>query len=451
VDGVTDAICAGWSTSSALAAGATGDVSWLGWTTADLPLLLALPVLIVLSGCVSGSETALFSMTEAQRMTLRHRGTFAGKAVDALLADQRHLLVSILLANTTINVLYFVMSSVLIMRSTAGATVQAASAAAFFLFIVLGGEVGPKVGATLHRTRFASAVAAPLLVTHRLLLPITATLRAGVVDPLSRLATATAPPEGLRDEEMVSLLELSEREGVIEADEQRMLRDVLAMTRLTARHVMTPRVRMIALPADASREDVLKLVRETKLTQVPVYEGDLEHITGVLHIKRYLARGGAGAVTDEQFMTEARFIPDLADLEKVLQSFRSWRTQSAIVVDEYGQTEGIISIEDVVEELIGDIATPDDDDVAPPRLIGLGRWMIDGAMSTHAWSEAFGIAVEDLTMATIGGVVVDRLGRPPEGGDVVEIGGARLEVVSAQGAAVVQLMLTCEEEGGAGR
>ncbi len=431
----------------AAAAGALGSGWLFGWTGVDVPMLVCLPVLLLFSGFFSGSETALFGMNEAQRMKFRNGASLAERAVDALLVDQRMLLITILLGNMTINVLYFVISSVLMMHSTGGALVRTCLAATSLLLIVLLGEVGPKMLANATRVRFAS-VCSPLLLTfHRLIGPLRVALNLGVISPLSRLtAPTTAPPE-LDEKELKALLEVSGLEGVIDRDEQRVLHAVLDMQRLKVRDVMTPRVEMTALPTDASRHDVDRAVRQTRLTKLPVYEGDLDHIVGVLHAKRYLLDSRIASVTQREVLTEARFMPEIASLGQLLDHFRRRHTQSAIVVDEYGGTEGIVSVEDVVEELIGDIVGEDEQAVEPPRLIGLGRWTVAGDMKVHDLADAFDIKLHPPKVSTLGGLVTEKLGRAAKVGDVVDFETVRIEVEAVQRSRVISTTVIMKAEG----
>lgn len=423
--------------------GASGGL--LGWGIVDLPLLLGLPVLLIFSAFFSGSETALFGLSQHQRMTMRKRGTLGGHAVDVLLADRRMLLITILLGNTVVNVLYFVISSVLIMRSTAPAAGEAVMALAFLLLIVLLGEIAPKVLAAAKRRSFAAVVAPPLLTLHRAIGPLRAALAHGVIGPLSRLTAPHQPPRRLHDEELQSLVEVSQREGIIDAEEQRILGEVLKMGRLKVRDVMTPRVRMTALPREATREDVVGVMRESRLTKIPIYEGDLDHILGILHVKRYVMEHTATTVTDKAVMSAAHFVPDLITLDQLLGQLRRFRAQSAIVVDEYGGTEGIVSLEDVVEELVGDIVAADEQAVEPPRLIGLGRWRVSGDMSVHEWAEAFDVPLQETRVATVGGLITEQLGRAPEPDDALDLGPVRIEVETVEQSRVVSVIVQLRE------
>jgi putative hemolysin len=436
----------------ATAAAAGETAGGIGWSTLDVPLLLTLPVLLAGSGFFSGSETALFSLNESQRMAFRQSRSIAGRAVESLLGDQRMLLISLLLGNTSINVLYFVITSVLLMRTTAGPAVQAGLGVGFLLLIVLFGEVAPKVIASATRTR-AAAFSAPLLLPiHQIILPVRVLLATFVFAPLDRLTAPQEAPSRLHDGELKALLEISSREGAIDAGERLMLRDIVDLGRLRVRDIMTPRVEMIALPTNATRAQVEETLREHRLTKIPIYEGDLDTIVGLLHVKRYLLDPDAASVTDPAVLTEAHFVPDLARLDQLLDRLRLWHEQSAIVVDEYGGTDGVVSLDDIINEMVGDLYTTERRPDQPPRLVGFGLWQVDGRYSAVDWAEAFDIVLEGPRVATVGGVIVDRLGRAPAVGDVVEFGHVRAEVESVEAGRVrfvlVSLLPRDEAEGG---
>ena len=418
----------------------------LGWEAVDLPLLLLLPLLLALSGFFSGSETALFGLTATDRMQLRRERSLISRAVDVLLANQRMLLITVLLGNMTVNVLYFVISSVLLMKADAGGLVgELLLAGVSLVVLVVCGEVVPKIVANSHRTTFVSVVATPLFSVHRLIGPLRVGLDRLVIGPLSRLTSPPQTPPRLDEEELAALLEISGQQGVIDIDEQRLLQDVLNLSRLKARDVMTPRVRMAALPLTAARADVADLARKTRLTKFPVFEGDVDHIVGLLHVKRFLIEG-TDAADLRKMVTPVRFVPEMATLEQLLEHFRSTHSQLAIVVDEFGGTAGLVALEDVVEEIVGDITSAVDMESQTPQPIGPGRWRVGGDLNVHDWAQAFGQRLVSPRVATLGGLIASRLGRAPRVGDEVDLGNVRLEVEAVERARVVTAIVTLRDD-----
>jgi CBS domain containing-hemolysin-like protein len=409
-------------------------------TTIDFWLLGALPVLLLLSAFFSGSETALFGMTGAERSTLRQRKTMSARAIESLLLDPRMLLITVLLGNMAGNVLYFVISSVLMMRSHTNVLVQAGLAIGSLLLIVLLGEVFPKIMANSHRVRIASLIAPPLIAFHRLIGPFRSLLDRVIVTPLARLTSPAISPTELAADELKSLIELSSEEGVIDAKEQRILREVLDVGQLKVREVMTPRVRIDAISAMATRGEVVDLSRRKGWTRLPVYEDDIDHILGILHVKRFLLDEKEGRAAIERAMTPARYVPQMATLEQLFEHFRQTDSKMAIVVDEFGGTAGLVAIEDVVEEFVCEVTDVADRRVLPPQLIGLNRWQVDGDLSARDWAEMFSQEDVMTRATTLGGLITETLGRAAQVGDAIVIGNVRL-----QAAEVEQLRVTVVE------
>ncbi|MBT8485693.1 MAG: CBS domain-containing protein [Phycisphaerales bacterium] len=271
-----------------------------------------------------------------------------------------------------------------------------------------------------------------------------------LIAPLSRLATTKAPPDRLTDRELRQLVDLSRREGVIDPVEQAVLSEVLTIRRLHVHDVMTPRTRMVALPATADRDDVRRCATESRQTVIPVFRENLDDIVGVLHVKRMLLDETISSVTDRRVLTAAHFVPDLARLDQLLDEFRRGHTRVAVVVDEYGGTEGLVTVEDVVEEVVGDIVRGQAP--RPPQLIGLGRWRCWGRTPLHEWTEAFGVRV-DSSVATLAGFVTERLDRPPLPDDLVELDGLRLEVETVEDRQAASILVVIDDaatDGGPG-
>ncbi len=415
-----------------------------GWSALDIPMLAALPLLLLGSGFFSGSETALFALTENERMSLRRGGGLAARAVELLLADQRMLLITVLVGNMTINVLYFVMTSVLLMKSGLNLLGEVLLGASFLVVIILLGEVTPKLIANTRRVGFASFVAPLLLTLHRVIAPLRVVLDRFVVAPLSRLTSPSERPPRLDEEELSALLEVSGSGGVIDEEEQRILQDVINLSQLKVRDVMTPRVRVAAISIDASYEQVRDLAEQTRLTKFPVYRENIDQIVGLLPVRTWLLDPpGSGAESLQPLLTPAHYVPETARLDQLLNRFRETHTQLAIVVDEYGGTAGVVAAEDVVEELVGDIAGDEQrGGLQPPKLLGPGRWRVDGASGIHDWAEAFGTRLVSPQVATLGGFIVARLGRAPQVGDRVELGNVRLQVEQIDRARVLSIIVT---------
>lgn len=234
------------------------------WGSADIPLLVILPIAAALSAAFSGSETAFFGLRAHERHDLAASPDALSRSAAALLASPRMLLITLLLGNMTVNVVYFVVSSVLLLRidtTTTGQVEAVAASLVMLAAIILVGEVTPKLIAARHGRLWVRAVAVPLLALHGFLAPIRVPLNRLVIEPLIRLGLSPGRRQTISHDELNSLLEMSRDAAVIDRDEYDLLSDVVSLSRQTTRDIMTPRVRMPALPASADRARVLERFR----------------------------------------------------------------------------------------------------------------------------------------------------------------------------------------------
>jgi putative hemolysin len=345
-----------------------------GWSFPEYVLLALLPPLLACSAFFSGSETALFGVSESEKFQLRRRHSIGSRAVDALLEHPRMLLITVLGGNMTVNTLYFVISSVLIMHADVGVAAGIALAAGVLLLIVLFGEVLPKLYANAHRMSLALACAPPMLAIHRATTPLRLLVDSVVVSPLSRLTAPTDAPPRLDAAELAELLDVTRDQGVIDLDEQIVMRDVIRMGRTRVHAIMTPRVRMPAVAADATRDKAMALLRRYRAPLVPVYDGSLDNIVGVLDAMALLRDGGVmleGGISTrrdgptrpsnelpKRAILRPEFVPELATVDRLLIHLRQRGARAAIVVDEYGGTSGFVTVDDIIAQ----IAALDEDD-----------------------------------------------------------------------------------------
>ncbi|MEM9882828.1 MAG: hemolysin family protein [Planctomycetota bacterium] len=426
-----------------------------------LLMLLLLAGLLVASGFFSGSETALFSLTRHQRARLARSPGVAGRATLTLLSETRGLLITLLMGNMTINVLYFVVSSVLLIRlGESGALpgpVVAVLTVAPLLAIILLGEVLPKQVAARLPESFARVIALPMLGVHRLIAPLRIGAAVAVITPLSRLLAPPTPPPELSPEELETMLQLSRHHGVIDHSEQRVLEQVLELSRLQVRQLMVPRVDVVAFDLDDPPEVLMTLIRETRLRHLPAFRGDLDNVVGAIHTKQALLARPQTAEDVEALVRQVRFVPELQRADRALIDLRKSGTTFSVAVDEYGGTAGFVTLEDLVEHLVGDIPGAYEAEVEPEvEALDAGaaprRWRVDADLSVHDWPDVFGRhrhfeAARTLASAnTVGGLVMAELGRVPAVGDRVRLGNLRLTVDRMSGHRVERVLIEMKDK-----
>ncbi len=383
--------------------------------------LVVLSLLLVFSAMVSACETGFFSLGSAELFAMGREGRPLGRMVASVMKMPRTLLTTVLLINNVLNILYFVISTLLLIQMEHevrhGAVWSGVGAVASLLALVLFGEIIPKSVAYLYPRRLAEAAAPVILMLCRLVQPLHRFLAAMIVNPLTRLI---APPRSRRGdltaEEMESLLTLSQKRGLIGKNETALLQEVLELTDLRAGNIMVPRVDMVAVEVNQPVAAPLEIVRRRRMTKLPVYEGNLDHMIGVVYAKRMLTSPGQSL---REMVVVVPFVPETAALETVLLQFRATRTQVAIVVDEYGGTAGMVTLEDILEELVGDIADERETEQPMVQPLGPRQWMVNGDMPIHEWIEAFPTELSGARYSTIGGFVLSLLGDIPRVGQSV--------------------------------
>ncbi|MHC5024697.1 MAG: transporter associated domain-containing protein, partial [Planctomycetota bacterium] len=202
-----------------------------------------------------------------------------------------------------------------------------------------------------------------------------------------------------------------------------------------------------ALPEHASRDEVVELAKRSRLTHLPVHRGSLDRIVGILDVRRFLLDRHRRQVTQADVAGAAVYVPQIATLDQLLDHFRRTNTDSAIVVDEYGGTAGVVAIADVVEELVGEIPGSIRRQPEPPREIAPNRWRVEGNFGLHEWGDLLAGDLVSTRASTMGGLIIERLGRAPEPGDHVDVGSIRLEVEQVDGPRVATAIVSVRASG----
>jgi putative hemolysin len=429
-------------------------------TATHLAMLVALLPLLAMSAGISATETALFSLSYADRGRLRRLHPGASRFVERLLSRPRGLLITILLVNNLVNVLYFVLTSVLAQTVEHAAWSVIISIGALFA-LILAGEVVPKLLARGYPGPAAMILAPPFAVIEQVIRPLLGVLERGIISPLLRLIGPSPSRRGrghpqVSVEELSALLELSARYGHIEPSEQRLLAEVVELGTILVREVMTPRVDMIVLEETARPREIQEAVRQTGRDAFPLCRGGLDgQILGMLNARAFLS---ARALQKSEprlhsFISPPQFVPESSRLDQLLEEFRRGEQDQALVVNEFGGTVGLVELRDIVRELVR-IPSDDEDQVQEQvRLISQGppaQWLVGGRLPARELAEFFlgsSMATEWSRRATTaGGLVILLLGRIPRVGDVVHLGKLRLEVHSVRGRVVESVLLSMEPE-----
>jgi CBS domain containing-hemolysin-like protein len=336
-------------------------------------------------------------------------------------------------------VLYFVITTVLAIRmqqaNWIGPVGSTGVGLVALVVIILVGEVLPKLVAARLTVGWSKVSALPLWMVHRTLTPVRIVCSAAIIAPLARLIAPRHKPLVLSVDEFDSLLRLSQHHGVIDSDEEHLLQQVLELSQLKVRHLMTPRVDMIAHDLNDDPGDLIELIRKMHLRHIPVYRDTLDKIEGLVYARQVLLARPASSQDMEKLVRQVRFVPELQRADQLLVEMRKTRATFAIAVDEYGGTSGLITLEDVVEHMVGEIPGAFDEQTEPRvETLRPGVWRTSADLPVHEWADVFKRharsdreGLEALAVvSTVGGLMMARLGRLPREGDRVTIGNVAL-------------------------
>lgn len=433
--------------------------SWL----LDLLKILAVILLVLANAFFVAAEFALVSVRRTRIRELVEQGNRAARWVDRTIADMNTTIAATQLGITICGLalgwiaepaLAHLLEPIVRLfppasQGTVSRSISAGLAFALVTFmVVVVGELAPKSIALQNPERTSLIVAPPTLWMKWLLRPAVLLLN-GTGNAILRLI-GIEPAAGHQlvhsVEELKMLVSASAESGLVESQEEEMVHAVFEFGELLVRQVMVPRTEMVAVPADTTLDGVLQTAAESRYTKLPVYEGSLDHVIGIVHLKDllpYLSQDAANGknLTARDLMREAIFVPETLRVVNLLERFRARRQHIAIVLDEYGGTAGLVTLEDLLEEIVGEVSDPFDTepDIQP---LPDGSHLIDGLTLIEDVNEHFGLNLSDPHYDTIAGFILGRLGRVAKVGDTVVVDGVRLRVEAMDGLRIARVSLT---------
>ncbi len=421
----------------------------MGQVYQNIGHIVVMMVLLVCSAFFSGSETSFFNLTRRQVSLLSQSKHKLQMLAARLLNKPKQLLSCLLFGNMTVNVLFYAIASVLTVRigRQVGAGAAAVTAFISFAVLVLFGEILPKSLAYANSRSVSVAAALPLVLCLKIFAPLQFVFRVFIVEPTLRLFLGPLKPaKPISTGEFKSLIEQVRKRGLITADENKLLGEIVELGFLKVRHVMQPRVDMIACKITDSAESARKKMLKNNLTKLPVYAGTIDNIVGLVYLRQLLLESEASL---DKLLQQVHFIPEQKTVESLLEFFREMGTDTAIVVDEYGGIEGSVRLEDIAEELLGPIEAAEGIELV--ETIGPFKYRLAGDVSIHDWAEAFGIDPEQAKVTTIGGLVTVLLGRIPKSGDIAYLHNLKFTVERVRKHRIKTVILTLEAAGSNGQ
>ncbi|TGY90242.1 HlyC/CorC family transporter [Marinicauda algicola] len=417
---------------------------WMGWAA------LGILVLLCLSAFFSGSETALTATSKARMLSLdRDRNRQAGRVLH-LIEDKESLIGAILLGNNLVNILASTIAATVFLAMFGEAGVPIATLVMTALVLIFA-EVMPKTYAISNPDRMALAVSLPIRIVVILFSPVVATVQAVVRGALRMLGADVSGPVLSAHEEIRGQIDLHHEEGGVVKVDRDMLGGVLDLRELTVDDVMVHRKSLIMLDIEDSPDTLVRNALSSPHTRLPLYRGDPENIVGVLHA-RDLARalheagGDAGRIDIEAIKREPWFIPETTELLDQLSAFREKREHFALVVDEYGALMGIITLEDIIEEIVGEIEDEHDIALEGVAVQPDGTVIVEGTVPIRDLNRALDWNLPDDEAVTVAGLVIHEAQTIPEAGQIFRFHGVQFEILERRRNQIQRLRLKREPE-----
>ena len=376
--------------------------------------------LLALSAFFSSSETAMMAVNKIRVRNLADAGLSSAQTLMKVLDNQPKMLSAILIGNNIVNISASSLATILVTRAF-GDMYVGVGTGILTLLVLIFGEITPKTSATLYSETMALRFAKPIYMIMQVLTPVIF-----IVDKLSQgvLRLLHVDPnkkqDAITEDELRTIVEVSPEEGVIESDEKKMIYNVFDFGDSVAKDIMVPRIDMTFIDVNATFSEVIEVFREVKYTRYPVYEETTDNVIGIINIKDLLLTENQKKFCIRDYLREPLYTYEFKKTAELMVELRKTQNNIAIVLDEYGATAGLITLEDMLEEIVGEIRDEyDEDEEDLIRRIGPREYVVEAAMKLEDLNDQLGLDLESEDYDSIGGFIIGLLDHLPEEGEEV--------------------------------
>ena len=403
-----------------------------------LSSIAAMVICVILSGYFSATETAFSSVNRTRLKAMAEKGDKKAELALRLAEDYDKLISTILIGNNVVNIALASIGTLFFVNLLPdnGATV---STAVITVVVLIFGEITPKSIAKDYPEKFAMFSAPMINVLIILLTPLNFIF--GLWKKLVGLIVKSEEDAGMSQEELLLLVDEVQQEGSIDESEGELLRNAIEFGDLEARDILTHRVDLEAVPTDATKEEVAALFTESRFSRLLVYEDSIDKIVGVIHQKDFYTGTGIVSAPLKEIMTEPLYIHQTEKVDDLLQLLRTNKSHMAIVIDEYGGTMGIVTMEDILEELVGEIWDEHDEIEEPIQKIDDSTYILDGSVTLDDFCDHFDVK-SDSNSVSLGGWVMDQMECIPDEGDSFEFENLTITVSKTDDHRVEEITVT---------
>ena len=404
--------------------------------------------LLAVSALFSAAETALTGASRARMHQLEREGDRAAHRVNRLLTDRETMIGAVLLGNNLINILASALATQVLTRAIPGPWGVAAATGVMTVLVLVFAEVLPKTLAILRSDDVARFLSGPTLIVVRVFGPIIYTIQYIVRRTLSLFGVRLGMEMDVlaAHEEIRGAVEYHHAEGLVETHDRWMLGGVLDLAEMDVSEVMVHRREIAMIDADLTPREILAAAIDSTHSRLPLYRGEPENIVGLLHAKDLLqaiaeADGKVDTVNMAGIIREPWFIPETTSLKDQLSAFLKRRNHFALVVDEYGALQGLVTLEDILEEIVGEIEDEHDVAVAGVRAAEDGSVSVDGAVTIRDLNRAMNWELPDDEAVTVAGLLIHEARRIPDAGQSFTFHGHRFNVLERKVNRITRLQI----------
>ena len=416
--------------------------------TSGVIQLISLFLLLLLSGFFSSAETALTTVNKVRIRTLCEEGNKRAKVTQKILDKYSKVLSTILIGNNIVNISASSLATTLAIKMWGNFAVGIATGVLTIL-VLLFGEIIPKNLAMLNAEKISLAYSGIIYFLMQLFTPVifivdglsNLIMKILHIDPNKKISTMT-------ESELKTYVDVSHEDGVIESEEREMIYNVFDFSDAVAKDIMIPRIDMVTVSLDTGYEDLLKVFRDSMYTRIPVYEEDKDNVIGLVNIKDFIL------VTDEahfhikDIIREAHYTYEFKKTADLMVEMREKTTNVAFVLNEYGSTVGMITLEDLLEEIVGEIRDEyDGDEDEYIKAIDSNTYLVEGGMKLDDINDALEISLQSEDYDSLGGLMIEKLDRLPEEDEEIELeSGIRLKAQGIIHNRITKVLLTIPEK-----